>query len=91
MSNNARFGLVLVALTCGSLIQPRASAQAAYGNIIGTVTDQSGAAVPGAKVTATDRGKGVTYAANANESGEVVSGVKLNAPLAKVNVLPTPP
>jgi hypothetical protein len=69
MRNKVIFSVALLALFCMALIQPRASAQAAYGNIIGAVTDQSGAVVSGAKVTATDKGKGVTYTATANESG----------------------
>src|SRR5579864_6760645 len=43
--------------------------QAVYGNISGNVTDASGAAVPTAKVTVTDVGKGVTYTTVTNESG----------------------
>ncbi len=45
------------------------SAQAVYGSISGTVTDSTGAAVPKAKVTIADTGKGVTFAAATNESG----------------------
>ena len=37
----------------------RASAQALYGSIVGTVTDESGALVPGATVTATNTGTGL--------------------------------
>src|SRR5438128_281682 len=59
----------IAALLCDILIAPGASGQAAYGNIIGAVTDPSGAAVPGAKVTATDIAKGVTYTATANPDG----------------------
>src|SRR5438105_2041041 len=54
----------LIALACVT-----ANAQAAYGNIIGTVTDSSGAAVPNAQVTVTDLGKGVTRTATTNASG----------------------
>ena len=43
--------------------------QAVYGNIVGTVTDQSGAAVPNAKVTITDTGRGVSVNTTTNESG----------------------
>jgi hypothetical protein len=43
--------------------------QAVYGSISGNVTDASGAIVPQAKITITDSGKGITYAAVANESG----------------------
>lgn len=44
-------------------------AQAVYGGISGNVTDQTGAAVPNAKVTITDVGKGVSFTTQTNESG----------------------
>ena len=37
---------------------PQASAQAVYGSIFGTITDPSGAAVAGAKVTVTSASQG---------------------------------
>lgn len=46
-----------------------AFAQAVYGNIIGTVTDQSGAAVPNAKVTVTDVRKGTSDTFTTNTDG----------------------
>ena len=48
---------------------PYAPAQAVFGNISGTVTDPSGAAVPNAKVTVVDQSKGTTDQATTNESG----------------------
>src|SRR5579872_2280893 len=48
---------------------PNAFGQAIYGNIVGTVTDPSGAAVPQAKVTIVDVGKGITFTATTNEAG----------------------
>src|SRR3954468_6154283 len=48
--------------------------QAVYGSISGNVTDASGAAVPNAKVTITDVGKGVTYSTATNESGNYAQG-----------------
>ncbi len=48
--------------------------QAVYGSISGNVTDASGAAVPNAKVTITDTGKGVTYSTTTNESGNYAQG-----------------
>ena len=48
--------------------------QAVYGTISGNVTDASGAAVPNAKVTITDVGKGVTYSTTTNESGNYAQG-----------------
>lgn len=43
--------------------------QATSGGIFGTVTDPTGAAVAGAKITITDISKGVTVATTSNESG----------------------
>lgn len=57
--------LVLVTAT---LTKP-ASAQAVYGSIFGTVTDQSGAAVPNAKVTVNNLTKGTSDTATTNSEG----------------------
>lgn len=57
--------LALVAL----LASVPALGQAVYGNIVGSVTDPQGAAVPNAKVTITDLGRGVVVTATTNESG----------------------
>jgi outer membrane receptor protein involved in Fe transport len=46
-----------------------ATAQAVYGSVYGTVTDASGAAIPGATVTVTDEAKGTSVTAKTNESG----------------------
>ena len=63
-------GFVCPALCALLLFVPAASlAQAVYGNISGTVTDASGAAVTKAKVTITDTGKGVSYTSITNDSG----------------------
>ncbi len=48
----------------------RAMAQAVFGQILGTVTDQTGAAIPGATITVTDAAKGTSVTAKSNESGE---------------------
>src|SRR5690242_16684610 len=59
----AVFGLLLA-------LWPAASfAQAVFGGIAGTVTDPSGASIPGAKVTITETSKGVSYNAVTNDSG----------------------
>jgi hypothetical protein len=47
-----------------------AVAQAVYGQILGTVTDPTGAAVPGATVTVTDEGKGTVVTFTSNAAGE---------------------
>ncbi len=52
-----------------SLWVPSAVGQAVYGSILGTVTDPSGAAVSGAKVSATSQTKNVTTDVTTNESG----------------------
>src|ERR1700757_2629402 len=59
---------VAVALVCG-LAVTSAVGQAVYGSVLGTVTDPSGAAVNGAKVTATSQTKNTSVEATTNESG----------------------
>lgn len=46
-----------------------AAAQAVYGSIFGTVTDPTGAAIPGATVTITDISKGTSQTTKTNASG----------------------
>src|ERR1700722_15264038 len=48
---------------------PSAFGQAVYGSILGTVTDPTGAAVTGAKVTVTSQTKNVSTEVTTNESG----------------------
>lgn len=48
---------------------PAAVGQAVYGSILGTVTDPSGAAVTGAKVTVTSQTKNVSTTETTNDSG----------------------
>ena len=62
----AVFCLTLVLLICGA---NAAFAQEVTATITGTVTDQSGAAIAGAKVTAKSVERGITYTARSNESG----------------------
>jgi Carboxypeptidase regulatory-like domain/TonB dependent receptor len=52
-----------------SLWVPAAIGQAVYGSILGTVTDPSGAAVAGAKVTVISQSKNVSTSDTTNESG----------------------
>ena len=58
----------VMGLLC-SLWVPSAMAQAVYGSILGTVTDPSGAAVNGAKVTVISQTKNTSETATTNESG----------------------
>jgi len=55
-------------LLCGASI-PGAFGQAVYGSILGSVTDPSGAAVNGAKISVTSQTKNVSLEATSNESG----------------------
>ena len=62
----AALALAIVA----ALIAPLpASAQTLYGSITGTVTDQQGAAIPGATVTATNTGTGLKVEAVTDANG----------------------
>jgi len=63
---SALFCLTLVAVICGASV---ASAQEVTATITGTITDQSGAAVVGATVTATSVERGVTYTSPTNDAG----------------------
>ena len=60
---------VALALVAALVAPPPASAQALYGSITGTVTDQQGAAIPGATVTATNTGTGLKLEAVTDEEG----------------------
>ncbi|MGO9642465.1 MAG: carboxypeptidase regulatory-like domain-containing protein [Candidatus Acidiferrales bacterium] len=60
--------IVLLSLLCTFLVPAIASAQG-LGSINGTVTDPSGGAVPGAKVTATQAGTSFTRNTDSNNDG----------------------
>ncbi len=49
---------------------PYASAQAVFGQILGTVTDPTGAAIPNATITVTDAAKGTSVTLTSNGAGE---------------------
>ncbi|MBY0373372.1 MAG: TonB-dependent receptor, partial [Bryobacteraceae bacterium] len=59
--------LCLIALL--AIIPSALTAQAVYGTIVGSISDASGAAIPGAKVTITDTGRNVTNSVSSNDSG----------------------
>src|ERR1051325_7404986 len=61
--------IVALFLLLFTLASTTSFGQAVYGNIVGTVTDSSGAAIPNAKVTIRDVGKGVSYTTSTNEAG----------------------
>jgi carboxypeptidase family protein len=68
MKRSAWIALAALSLLCVLGI-PAAMGQAVYGNILGTVTDPSGAAVNGAKVTVTSQTKNTSFNDTTNESG----------------------
>jgi hypothetical protein len=62
------FAIAILGLSC--FLTPRtASAQAVYGSVFGTLTDPTGAAVPGAKVTVTSATKGTSFESTTNADG----------------------
>ncbi len=69
----ATLAVALLATGC-MLTNAPAHAQAVYGSIFGTVTDKTGAVVPGATVTVTDEAKGTVETVTTNESGEYTVG-----------------
>ena len=72
MRGRSYAGLFLAFCLVFGLSAPRLSGQAVYGSIIGTVTDQQGAAVAGAKVTVTSVTKGTSDETTTNESGNYI-------------------
>jgi hypothetical protein len=71
MNKNLRTALGLAMLACASLllIAP-ARAQSVYGSIFGTVTDKTGAAIPGATVAVKDEAKGTVVSVTSNAAGD---------------------
>jgi Carboxypeptidase regulatory-like domain len=64
-----RFALILITLAGLLSAMPLAWAQEVTANVIGTITDPSGAPVAGATVTATDNARGVVYTSKTNDVG----------------------
>ncbi len=69
MKNPVVLSAALVIAVALVLWLPQAAGQAVYGSIFGTITDPSGAAVPGAKVTVTSASKGTTFETTTNTDG----------------------
>ncbi len=70
MNKKIRAALAL-AFACASLVLlTPVKAQSIYGSIFGTVSDSTGAAVPGAIVTVTDEAKGTVFTVTSNGSGD---------------------
>lgn len=89
-----RKAAAIVFLALFALLTPKAFGQAVYGNIVGTVVDQSGAAVPNAKVTITDTQRAVSFTTTTNIDGNftqrfLIAGtyqVRIEAPGFKAGV-----
>jgi len=71
MTNKMRAAFYMALLAIGCLLtNAPARAQAVYGSVFGTVTDKTGAVVPGATITLTDEAKGTVETVTSNESGD---------------------
>jgi Carboxypeptidase regulatory-like domain/TonB dependent receptor-like, beta-barrel len=71
MNRMFRTALVLAFAACASFLFVAPShAQSVYGSVFGTVSDSTGAAIPGATVTVTDEAKGTVYTATSNAAGD---------------------
>jgi len=68
MKRSVWISVAVFSLLC-SLWVPSALGQAVYGSILGTVTDPTGAAVGGAKVTVTSQSKNTSVETTTNDSG----------------------
>jgi Carboxypeptidase regulatory-like domain len=69
--NRGKLALVGAALlTIWLAAIPQLSAQVISGDLVGTILDQTGAVVPGARVEATKTDVGVNYETKANDTGE---------------------
>ncbi len=71
MKRNWSVTLALGLFACASLLfLTPASAQSVYGSIFGTVSDKTGAAIPGATITVTDVAKNTSVSVTSNATGE---------------------
>jgi outer membrane receptor protein involved in Fe transport len=79
------FFIVLALLLCGALPAGAAQAQTINGSISGVVTDQQGAAVSGARITATNAATGAAREAFTNQEGLYrIAGLPIGAYSVKV-------
>src|SRR6266404_4033915 len=69
-----RIRAMTVLLAISLILAGAAAAQKDTGSIVGTVRDQSGAAVTGAKVDVTDVDRGTSFDTTTNSTGEYVAG-----------------
>ncbi|HTY83112.1 MAG TPA: TonB-dependent receptor [Silvibacterium sp.] len=69
-----KWGRLVLVAALAVFLSTISHAQAVYGTIFGSVTDNTGAAIPGATITITDTNKGTTVTATANEAGEFTVG-----------------
>ena len=73
MSVSKRARTVLSLIACVLLMSATTMfGQAVNGTLLGTLTDSSGAVVPGAKVTVTEQGTGIPHTTETNASGNYV-------------------
>jgi hypothetical protein len=70
LSASAGVGLAMLALLVFLLPGMAKAQQSVSANILGTVTDQSGAVIPGAQITVKNLGTGITNSAKSDERGE---------------------
>ncbi|AXC10530.1 Oar protein [Acidisarcina polymorpha] len=61
---------VCLGMLCMFCLPTASHAQAVFGSIFGSVTDNTGAAIPGATVTVTDEAKGTAVTTQSGSSGE---------------------
>ncbi len=70
VSNRAAWMTALMLAVFAAMTAVGAYAQADNGNIVGTVTDQTGAVIPNASITVTNVDTGLKFEAKSNNSGE---------------------
>ncbi len=68
-SSRRPFIVILLALIGSFCMTEPATAQVAVGTLLGNVTDESGAAIPGATITATDTRTNISRTTTSNQSG----------------------